>query len=64
MVFLYVQLNFTIYPPKDLLFQTMLDLGILLSEPITVEEIAGKRVFNVANGFLLACFDRDVTDGR
>ena len=48
--------------PEDLLFQTMLDLGILLSEPITVEEIAGKRVFNVADGFLLACFDRDVTD--
>ena len=48
--------------PEDLLVQTMLDFGILLSEPITVEEIAGKRVFNVADGFLLACFDRDVTD--
>lgn len=48
--------------PEDLLFQTMLDLGILLSEPIAVEEIAGKRVFNVADGFLLACFDRAVTD--
>ena len=48
--------------PEDLLLQTMLDLGILLSESIAVEEIAGKRVFNVADGFLLACFDRDVTD--
>lgn len=48
--------------PEDLLFQTMLDLGILLSAPITVEEVAGKSVFNVADGFLLACFDRDVTD--
>ena len=48
--------------PEDLLFQTMLDLGILLSAPIMVEEIAGRRVFNVADGFLLACFDRDVTD--
>ena len=48
--------------PEDLLFQTMLDLGILLSEPIAVEEIAGKRVFNVADGFLFACFDRAVTD--
>ena len=48
--------------PEDLLFQTMLDLGILLSASITVEEVAGKRVFNVADGFLLACFDRDVTD--
>ena len=48
--------------PEDLLVQTMLDLGILLSEPIAVEEIAGKRVFNVADGFLLACFDCAVTD--
>jgi type III restriction system methyltransferase len=48
--------------PEDLLVQTMLDLGIPLSAPITVEEIAGKRVFNVADGFLLACFDRAVTD--
>ena len=48
--------------PEDLLFQTMLDLGILLSASIAVEEIAEKRVFNVADGFLLACFDHDVTD--
>ena len=48
--------------PEDLLVQTMLDLGIPLSASIAVEEIAGKRVFNVADGFLLACFDRDVTD--
>ena len=48
--------------PEDLLFQTMLDLGILLSSSIVVEEVAGRRVFNVADGFLLACFDRDVTD--
>lgn len=48
--------------PEDLLFQVMLDLGVLLSSPIEVKEIAGKKVFNVANGFLLACFDHDVTD--
>ena len=48
--------------PEDLLFQVMLDLGVLLSSSIEVKEIAGKRVFNVADGFLLACFDRDVTD--
>lgn len=47
--------------PEDLLFQVMLDLGVLLSSPIEVKEIAGKRVFNVAEGFLLACFDHDVT---
>ena len=47
---------------EDLLFQVMLDLGVLLSSPIEVKEIAGKRVFNVADGFLLACFDHDVTE--
>ncbi len=48
--------------PEDLLFQVMLDLGVLLSSPIAVKEIAGKKVFNVADGFLLACFDHDVTE--
>ena len=47
--------------PEDLLFQVMLDLGVLLSSPIEVKEIAGKKVFNVADGFLLACFDKGVT---
>lgn len=48
--------------PEDLLFQVMLDLGVLLSSSIEVKEIADKKVFNVADGFLLACFDHDVTD--
>lgn len=48
--------------PEDLLFQVMLDLGVLLSSPIEATEIAGKKVFNVAEGFLLACFDHDVTE--
>ena len=48
--------------PEDLLFQVMLDLGVLLSSPIEVKEIADKKVFNVADGFLLACFDHDVTE--
>lgn len=48
--------------PEDLLFQVMLDLGVLLSSPVEVKVIAGKKVFNVADGFLLACFDHDVTD--
>ena len=48
--------------PEDLLFQVMLDLGVLLSSPIEVKEIAGKKVFNVADGFLLACFDHNVTE--
>lgn len=48
--------------PEDLLFQVMLDLGVLLSSRIEETEIAGKKVFNVADGFLIACFDKDVTD--
>lgn len=48
--------------PEDLLIQVMLDLGVLLSSKVEKEEIAGKKVFSVADGYLIACFDRDVTD--
>ena len=48
--------------PEDLLFQVMLDLGILLSSDIEETEIAGKKVFSVAGGYLIACFDSDVTE--
>lgn len=47
--------------PEDLLFQVMLDLGVLLSCKIEEEEINGKKVFNVADGYLFACFDENVT---
>jgi adenine-specific DNA-methyltransferase len=47
--------------PEDLLFQVMLDLGVLLSSKIKETIIAGKKVFNVAEGYLMACFDTDVT---
>lgn len=48
--------------PEDLLFQVMLDLGIELSSKIEETVIADKKVYNVADGFLIACFDADVTD--
>lgn len=48
--------------PEDLLFQVMLDLGVLLSSKIEESVIDGKKVFNVADGFLIACFDDKVTD--
>lgn len=48
--------------PEDLLIQVMLDLGILLSSKIERTEIAGKKVFSVDDGYLIACFDQDVTD--
>ena len=40
----------------------MLDFGILLSSKIKETVIDGKKVFNVADGFLIACFDENVTD--
>lgn len=48
--------------PEDLLFQVMLDLGVLLSSKIEETVIAGKKVFSVADGYLIACFDKDVTE--
>ena len=48
--------------PEDLLLQVMLDLGVPLSSEITETLIAGKKVFNVADGFLMACFDENVTE--
>lgn len=47
--------------PEDLLFQVMLDLGVLLSSKIEETVIAEKKVFNVADGFLIACFDEKLT---
>jgi adenine-specific DNA-methyltransferase len=48
--------------PEDLLIQVMLDLGVLLSSKVEETEIAGKKVFSVADGYLIACFDRDITE--
>lgn len=48
--------------PEDLLFQVMLDLGVILSSKIEEEEIAGKKIFSVEKGYLIACFDNNVTE--
>lgn len=48
--------------PEDLLLQVMLDLGVLLSSKIEETTIAGKRVFNVGDNYLIACFDDNVTE--
>ena len=45
--------------PEDLLFQVMLDLGVILSSKIEEEEIAGKKIFSVEKGYLIACFDNN-----
>lgn len=47
---------------EDLLFQVMLDLGVLLSSKIEETTIAGKKVFNVEENYLIACFDDNVTE--
>ncbi len=66
--------------PEDLLFQVMLDLGILLSSKIQCEELRVEcgvknandstlktpnyklfKYFDVADGFLIACFDKEIT---
>ncbi len=47
---------------EDLLFQVMLDLGIMLSSKIETKEIAGKTVYFVEGTYLAACFDQDITE--
>lgn len=47
---------------EDLLFQVMLDLGIELSAKIETRQIADKTVYLVDENYLIACFDRDVTE--
>lgn len=47
---------------EDLLFQVMLDKGIPLSSKIESKNIDGKEVFYVDGNYLIACFDKDVTE--
>ena len=48
--------------PEDLLFQVMLDMGVMLSSEIKTIDIKGKKVFNVNDGNLVCCFDDELTD--
>ena len=47
---------------EDLLFQTMIELGIELSAKIEKHSIAGKAVWSVSDGYLMACFDEEVNE--
>ena len=47
---------------EDLLFQTMLDLDIMLSSKIETKKINGKEVFCVEGNYLMACFDDSVDE--
>ena len=46
----------------DLLFQVMLELGATLDSKIEESEVDGKTIFNVGDGYFVACFDQKVTD--
>ena len=48
--------------PEDLLFQVMLDMGVMLSSEIKTVNIKGKKVFNVNDGNLVCCFDENLND--
>ena len=47
---------------EDLLFQVMLECNLPLSAKIETEKIAGKEVFSVNEGYLIACFDEKVNE--
>jgi adenine-specific DNA-methyltransferase len=47
---------------EDLLFQVMLDWGVELSLPVTVEKLKGKTVYFVDGDAIAACFDSGITD--
>ncbi len=47
---------------EDLLFQVMLELGATLDSKIETTTVADKTIYNVAEGYLVACFDQNVSD--
>lgn len=47
---------------EDLLFQVMLDLGIMLSSKIETKNLGGNKVFCVEGNYLMACFDKDISE--
>lgn len=49
--------------PEDLLFQVMLDMGVMLDSKIEkIELSASKQAFNVNDGNLICCFDINLTE--
>lgn len=47
---------------EDLLFQVMLECNLPLSAKIEKKTVAGKDVYSVNDGYLIACFDEDVSE--
>ena len=49
--------------PEDLLFQVMLDMGVMLDSKIKkIELSASKQAFNVNDGNLICCFDINLSE--
>lgn len=48
--------------PLDLLFQTMLDLGVDLSAKIEEKQVGGSTLYVVNESYLVACFDKNIDD--
>ena len=47
---------------EDLLFQVLPECNLPLSSKIEIREIHGKKVFVVNDGYLMACFDKDINE--
>lgn len=46
----------------DLLFQVMLELGVELSAKIEEKQVGDSTIFVVNESYLVACFDKDISD--
>ena len=47
---------------EDLLFQVLPECNLPLSSKIEIRKIHGKKVFVVEDGYLMACFDKDINE--
>jgi adenine-specific DNA-methyltransferase len=46
---------------EDLLYEIMLKFGIDLTYPIETEHVDDKNVYNIGNGALFICLDKNIT---
>ncbi|GIX28747.1 MAG: DNA methylase N-4 [Burkholderiales bacterium] len=46
---------------QDILYEILLKSGFALTTPVETRELAGKRVYRVADGAMLVCLERELT---
>lgn len=46
---------------EDILFEILLKAGYTLTEPMEKMELAGKRVYSIADGALMLCLENEIT---